>query len=211
MADEKRVDPPEPTPWDRLGRTFEDVGALTQDIYNRNLQTWTKVAQNLGDDKYTADDMTNDGAKVVRAAIDSAGDVWSFWTTWPERERVAESLPTVFLYLPLAATNKKSGTADEYTYDFGVADPVWIRLPYREGRNLPPTAEVALSGPDPKTAQRLRDDVITVSKRPMSKPYLVETGDDLTDLQPGSYDGTIFLTEPQIRPLANLRVVLGGA
>jgi hypothetical protein len=208
MADKHRDEPPEPTPWDRLGRTFEDVGALTQEIYDRNLKMWTKVANNLGRERYTADDMTTDGAKVVRAAIDSAGDVWSFWTTWPERERVAESLPTVFLYLPLTETRKKDDGKE--ACDFGVADPVWIRVPYREGRDLPPTADVALSGRDDKTATRLRESIITVKKGDMSKGYKVETSGDLTELEPGSYDGTIFVTGPQVRPLANLRVVLRG-
>jgi hypothetical protein len=188
MAEYKDKTPPEPLAWDRVGQFFQDMAAVGQGIAQRNQDLWAQVSEHLRANRYPADAMTTDAAKAMTTAMDNLEDVWTFLTRPPERERVATTLPTVFL---------------RFLYVHGkwsVQDPVWIRVGYWDRQSLPAKADIYIDG-DPKRTQPLKEALRTEL---VDKAYVLTTA-EVQDLEEGVYTGIITAGD---RPLASLRVVV---
>ena len=198
----KKDEPPDPTAWDRVGRLLEEMAGVANTVAQRNLKLWTDVSQDLRAGKpYTMDKMANDSARALQAAVDNATDMWNFWTRLPERERVAEVLPTAFLYFARKDVGK--GT-------HAPADVVWIRVPFRDVEDLPKRAEIELAGgPGPDEADAVLK-TLTALLGPTKRAYRLEPS-SVESLPPGTYSGSVYIIrDSQVRPLANLRVVVAA-
>jgi hypothetical protein len=188
MPDDDKRARPEPAAWDRVGQMMQDMAAVTMGIANRNQRLWGEVSNNLRGGSYPADAMTTDFARSMNTAMDNLEDLWTFATRPPERERVATTLPTVFLLL------KKVGGV------WSVDDPVWIRVPYWERDSLPQRADVYLDG-DPDRVKPLK---ASLRVQLVERAYRVEVA-GAKELSPGVYVGLIAAGT---RPLASLRIVV---
>lgn len=188
MPDQNDEQFSEPRAWDRVGQWLQDTAAVGLLIAQRNQDLWTRVSNNLRGNEYKPESMTADAASAMSTAMDNLEDVWQLLTRPPDRERVAATLPTVFLRF-----QKVGG-------EWSNPDPVWIRVPYWDRPNLPRTAEVYLDGAK-RAAQKLTSS-LTVAL--VDKSYRLEAA-DARDLTPGVYVGIVAIGD---RPLANLRIVV---
>ena len=197
----KAPEPPEPTPWDRIGQYLGDMAAFGQVLANRNLTLWNDVSQSLKKDRYTADDMAEDAASILNASMENFQAAWNFWMRVPEREAVASSLPVAVLYY-----SRRRAAAQTTRYD--ASEPVWIRVPVVEGEDLPAHAKFDLMGPDVDSTEELRE-TLTVDLGDAGRAYKLQGG-TARELVSGSYTGLIFLLTKarQIRPLASLRIIV---
>jgi|SRR4051794_2800614 hypothetical protein len=185
----------EPAAWDRIGWMLEDMGNLAMDMANRNRLLWNTVSDNLRRGDYTADAMAGDAARAMTTALDNMGDIWSFLTQLPQRDRVAAGLPTAFLLIRWAEDDRRTYIAP---------DPVSIQVPGGAVADLPEQAEIGLIGPDEHKAEAVRGRLRAYRE---SRPAYRLEAHDVRGLSPGIYDGLVYLTDPP-RPLANLRVVV---
>lgn len=188
MADRNDEEFSEPMAWDRVGQFLQATAALGLSIAQRNQDLWTRVSKNLRSNEYKPESMTADAAAAMTAAMENVEDVCQLLTHPPERERVAATLPTVFLRF------------QKVDRDWSIPDPVWIRVPYWERPNLPPTADVHIDGPKPAAA-RLKSS-LTAARA--GKSYRLEAANP-RGLTPGVYVGIVAIGD---RPLANLRIVV---
>jgi hypothetical protein len=212
MADQNQGNG-EPTAWDRVGQMLGDMAGVGQRMANRNLRLWNDVASHLRAGEYTVNNMTTDIAQSWMAAMDNLDDVWSLWTRVPDRERVATDLPTAFLLFRPSGRKRTiypegRGKDGKEVAGYGVADPVWIRVP--PGLNEPPPhARIDLSGTDPDGATALSNSLTTALGKGRHAYQLVTSyPPDGVELVPGTYSGVVYVTQPDVRPLANLRVVV---
>jgi hypothetical protein len=183
--------------WDRVGWFMQDMGAVTQNVWTRNLSLWNSVSARLRTQTYTADAMADDAARAVAAALANMDDIWSVWARAPERERVAATLPTAFLLFAWRG---------DQTPTHIPPDPVLVRAPFSDAADLPARAQIALQGPSEAAVDRLR--ACLVARLEPGPAYRLETH-DVGDLTPGGYDGIVYLTDPG-RPVADLRIVVEG-
>ena len=142
--------PPEPMPMDRIGMLLGDMAALGKTMADRNLKLWSKVSENLSDldaRPCTANALANDAARALDAAMANVQDTWQFMLRTPERERVADTLPTVFILVEARYENGQPA--------YSGVDPVWIRLPGPRTDEKLGEAEIALSGDDPDGVRAL--------------------------------------------------------
>jgi hypothetical protein len=198
MADQNDPGPSES--WDRVGRFFEDMARVGEVVVSRNLKMWSTVSQNLRRrDRYGADEMARDAAVVIGTVLDNVDDIWTSVTRPPEREDVAVALPTVFLYYALKPRPKGGEPA------FALTDPAWIRVPAIDLDGLADAAEIHLDGrEDGCEALRARLKATKVPRR----GYKIEDIDPPgTELQPGFYEGIVYVTNPAL-PLASLQIVV---
>ena len=203
--------------WDRVGRMMQQTAATSQQMSERNLDTWSKVSTSLRKKKYSADDMARDAATLLTSAMDDIADVWRMWTIGVGALNEAQGIPTVFLYFDLARTGQAK-----------VLDPVLIEVrgEDRFGRKLPKHAKIAVNGRsavDPHhqhPGRTSRDGVADllrclvarrIGKSPAYKLETVHYPDKRhhPGLVPGVYDGVVYLTDPPL-PLANLRILVEG-
>lgn len=227
MTDDKRK-PPEPTPWDRLGMVLGDLAVAGKNMADRNLTLWSSVSQNLRKDSYTADDWTTDAARAMTTAMVNVQEAWETVVRPPERELVAFTLPTAFLIL----TPRE---LDDGSIRYNPVDPVWLRVRGAEGDDLPPEAEIKITGDEAGVAalqQRLRTErgtsrrayLLEVSNPEDPKREPRQSSDvesdagseepqtgrpepDVLKLVPGVYGGTVYIKKP-VRPIANLRIIV---
>jgi hypothetical protein len=192
MADNDGVEPGPGAAWDRVGKVLGDMASAAESVWNRNLALWNTMSQNIRKENYGADDVAQDSARAVAAAMENVEDIWSSLMRPPETELVARAIPTAFLYF-------------EWQDDAGYspAEPVWILVPRRELDGLPDTPVIELAAPDGVTAS------VQVHKQ-APKGYVVESA-EVGGLEPGTYSGAIYVVQdPRPRVLANLRVVVEG-
>jgi hypothetical protein len=182
--DERR----EPPAWDRVGQFLEEMAAVGEGIAKRNRQLWTEISTNLRAEQYPADAMSTDAARAMTAAMDNLEDVWMFLTRPPDRQRVATTLPTVFL---------RFWPEDEH---WSQPDPVWIRVPYWGRDDLPARASVHLEGDEALVTPLVR----ALRVELQGSNYLLEVA-GAEGLEPGVYTGIVAVGD---RPLANLRIVV---
>jgi hypothetical protein len=182
--------------WDRIGFMLEDMNALQNNVTKRTLDLWNQVAENLRRDGYGSDAMARDAARAMSTALDNMDDVWTFMTRPAQREFVAGVLPTAFLHVQWTGEEPSAPIAPE---------PVLIRAQGLKMEDLPPRAEIGVTGPDAGTAEAVRNCLAAVLVE--GKPaYRLQTY-DLGDLSPGTYGGLVYLKDTQ-QALANLRVVV---
>jgi len=187
-TDDARTEPP--PPWDRFGQFLQDMAAVGEGMAKRNTELWGKLSQNLRSEKYTADAMTNDMARVVSVGMENLGELWDLLTRPPDRSRVATTLPTVFLRF------FKAGG------EWNLPDPVWIRVPLWQRGDLPDKANIHLGG-DPGGAGLLRP---TLTAQLVGRSYKLSVA-DVGELQEGFYAGMVAVRDT---PLASLRIVVGN-
>jgi hypothetical protein len=181
---------------DRVGQFFGDMADVTQAVWERNLTLWSKVSSRVRTQKkYGADELANDAAQAMVTATDNLDDIWTFWTRAPERERVATSVPTAFLYF---------GALDDPKASHALSDVVWIRVAPAELKDLPNRANIRLSGPA-KGLKALRKCLRATRKPPTG--YLLEAT-DISKLTPGVYGGVVYVPGRHPRLLATLRIVV---
>jgi hypothetical protein len=204
--------------WDRVGRLMQQTAATSQQMSERNLDTWSKVSTSLRKKKYTADDMAKDAATLLTSAMDDMADMLTMWTNGVGAVNEAQAIPTVFLYFGLARRVPAR-----------VLDPVLIEVRPEDwfGRKLPKFAKVAVNGrssvdPDHQHPGRTSRDGVAdllrclVARRVGKSPaYELETvhypdKKHHPGLVPGVYDGVVYLTDPPLL-LANLRILVEGA
>ena len=197
---ERRREVPEPMPWDRLGMFLGDLALAGKNMADRNLELWSSVSQNLRDERgYTANQFTNDAARAMATAMTNAQEAWESVVRPPERELVAFTLPTVLIVFTPRAVG-----IDQLRYD--PVEPVWMRVRGADPKCLPETAEIDLRG-DPLGVEQLRPRFrICVGKS--RQAYRLETSNPETELKPGFYDGTVYITSPSVRPIADLRIIV---
>ncbi len=190
--------------WDRVGQFMQQGSTIGQEMSDRNLALWAEVSAHLRADKYSADDMANDAATMMTAAMDNMADAWKLWSETPRSNTVAEPLPTVVLILEEVSKGC-----------FSVADPVLIEPRVGAGKaTLPASAEIELHGTgtiSSTSAAELKRRV-RVSRDEPSLVYRVETfnekvADDQSSIEPGMYEGMIYLTAPAMA-LASLRIIV---
>ena len=197
--------PPEPMPWDRLGRFFEDLATAGTAMTNRNLTLWSTVSENLRNRPYKPENLTNDAASALETAMLNAQEAWESMVRAPERERVADVLPTALLVFTPRVEDSGGGGKRKQTICWDPVDPVWMRVRGPGLDKLPKTAKIELSG-DRKGAEALRSCLRTClgSSR---QAYLLRV-DNVGTLVPGVYAGTVYLDDPNVRPIANLRIIV---
>jgi hypothetical protein len=182
---------------DRVGTFFGDMARVTQAVWERNLTLWSEVSSRVREEKrYGADELANDAAQAMVTTIDNLDDIWTFWTRVPEREQVATSVPTAF-FLFRAKDDPEAPQA--------LSDPVLIRVPPAELKDLPDGTVISLSGPQ-KGLAKMRN-CLRVTRKPTG--YLLEPA-DVGRLTPGVYGGVVYVPEPRPRLLAMLRIVVEG-
>jgi hypothetical protein len=211
---------PEQFALDRVGRFFEDMAGVAQGVFSRNLKLWSTLSGNVRKPDYGADAMAKDAGRAMAAAVDNLDDIWTSLTRVPERQQVAASLPTAFLYFgaqegaargggatraadAAAATAGAKRVARGQEATHALADNAWVRVPPSDLANLPAQAEIDLSGAQRGVAA-LRKCLHAIKK---PRGYLIETY-GVVRLTPGSYTGFVYLIDPRPRPLANLRIVV---
>jgi hypothetical protein len=225
MAKDKNRD--EEVVWDRVGQFLGDMASVGQSVWNRNVSLWSSVSNNIRTEEYGADDMAKDGARMMSAAFDNFEDVWSAITRPPEPQLVATAVPTAFLYFrwqegvgpeEKAAREEKDGGEKQAPAEpdapakqdagYSLVDPVWILVPPKELAGLPKKAKIELYGPA-DGVEALRHSLRAHKKR---RGYLLQAvarkDVDRKALEPGTYSGAVYVTEPAPRVLANLRIVL---
>lgn len=214
MADKR-----ESLAWDRFGRFLGDSASTASTIAKRNQQVWSEISVNLrkGDD-YTANEMAGDLARSLVAAVDTLDDLWSvFWRNTSD-QRVAGSIPTVFMLFQAAGS--KVHNVPEHA-------PIEVDSKYKY-EDLPPTAEIRLDFAPAKSELegaakmpgQYSDAVKSLSRRLRARrsddspSYILEaTNPDGPDpdgpskLVPGIYYGLVYLPE-RIIALADLRIVV---
>ena len=195
---------PEPMPWDRLGLFWEDLFTVGRTMAQRNLDVWSSMAQNLRKDTYKADDMSTDAAKAMSSAMANVQDLWDLWIRFPERERVATTLPTAFLLFQQNVIGDKVLWSCE--------EPVWLRLPSSSVEQYPPHPEIELTGPDPQVAEALKACLGTElgPSRQAYRLYVKDLKSHRLLFKPGIYSGSIYVKQPTPCLVANLRIVLEG-
>jgi hypothetical protein len=180
---------------DRVGLFFGDVARVTQAVWERNLTLWSTVSSRVRQEKkYGADELANDTGQAMVTAIDNLEDIWTFWTRIPQREQVATSVPTAFLYFQ---------ARDDAEAPYALSDSVLIRVPPGELKALPDRAEIDLSGPE-KGLPNMRK-CLRVTRQPTG--YLLEPA-DIGRLTPGVYGGVVYVPGLHPRLLATLRIVV---
>jgi hypothetical protein len=180
--------------WDRVGKVLGDMASAAESVGNRNLTLWNTVSENIRHKKdYGADDVVNDTAKVMAAAMDNVNDIWSSLMRPPETELIARPVPTAFLYF---AWDDEAG--------YSPAEPVWILVPRPELDGLPGDPAIELGGAPEGVKDSLK------VRKEETKGYVVESA-ELGGLQAGTYSGAVYVVrDPRPRVLANLRVVVEG-
>jgi len=191
--------------WDTVGRFLEQTNSVGQDMSGRNLDLWKKISGHLRADKYSANDMADDSATIVTAAMDNFADIWKMWAALPRQNITAAPLPTVVLIFG------RSGSGP-----FNIAEPILIDANYDGGsrRDLPAEARIELAGNGAITqaSADLLKQSIRVRRDEPSSIYVVETinesvGKKVTGFDVGYYEGLIYVVGPTIA-LASLRVVV---
>lgn len=193
--------PPEPMPWDRIGSFCEDLFTVSRTMASRNLGVWSSLSQNLRKEQYKADDLSNDAAKTAAAAMANVQDVWDLWIRFPERERVAATAPTAFLLF----TPFQIGEQTQWSCE----DSIWLRVA-NSVVERDPSVYLELNGPDDATADRLVDS-LAIERGPSRQAFRLYTHDlkrHAVDLEPGVYTGSIYVKEPTVLLVANLRIVV---
>jgi hypothetical protein len=188
MADQNDREFSPATAWDRVGQFLQDSAAVGLAIAQRNQELWTRVSTNLRSNQYKPESMTADAAAAMSTALDNLDDMWQLLTRPPDRERVATTLPSIFLRF------------QETDGVWSNPDPVWIRVPFWDRANLPRQADIHLDGAKAavkKLASALRAELVGNS-------YRLEVA-DARGLAPGMYVGIVAIGD---RPLANLRIVV---
>lgn len=196
--------PPEPMPWDRIGSFCEDLFTVSRTMASRNLGIWSSLSQNLRKGEYKADDMSNDAAKTAAAAMANVQDVWDLWIRFPERERVAATAPTAFLLF----TPFNIGGQTQWSCE----DSIWLRVANNVVER-DPAVYLELSGPDRDTADRLIS-CLAIEPGPSRQAFRLYTVDlkrRALELEPGVYTGSVYVKEPTVLLVANLRVVVESA
>ena len=188
MADQNDNEFSQATAWDRVGQFLQDSAAVGLSIAQRNQDLWTRVSNNLRGNQYKPESMTGDAAAAMSTALDNLDDMWQLLTRPPDRERVATTLPTVFLRF-----QKTDGIWNN-------PDPVWVRVPFWDRANLPRTADIHLDGA--KAAVKKLTSSLRASL--VGNSYRLEVA-DARDLTPGVYVGIVAIGD---RPLASLRIVV---
>lgn len=198
-----RPDPPEPMPWDRIGSFCEDLFTVSRTMASRNLGIWSSLSQNLRKDQYKADDMSGDAAKTVAAAMANVQDVWDLWIRFPERERVAATAPTAFLLF----TPFQIGEQTQWSCE----DSIWLRVA-NSVVERDPELYLELGGPDQETVDKLTN-CLEFERGPSRQAFRLYTRDlkRAIDLHPGLYTGSVYVKEPTVLLVANLRVVVESA
>jgi hypothetical protein len=196
MTDEpKNPLPPEPMPWDRIGSVLGDVAAAGKSIADRNLTAWGTVSQHLRKKEYTINDWSTDAALGVQTVLANMLDAWEFVRRVPERERVADTLPTAFMLVAKDGANRVA------------ADPVWMRVPPAASATLPDHPTIDLTGGSgPADVELLKKNLHT-TRADSKTAYLLEITNP-ENLNPGVYSGTVYLDTPTVFPIANLRVIV---
>jgi hypothetical protein len=192
--------------WDRVGQFLEQGSVVGTRMANRNLVLWNQVSQHLRDGTYTADEVATDAVSALNLAMVNLNDLWSAVTRPPERERVAVPMPTAFLFFD---------RRDETSHV--LVDPTLIRVTVPEGLQLPPQAQIALSGGpggpadpgEPGPAELLRQRLVATLADPGVYRLDVISPEPEVELVAGTYDGLVYITDPPW-PLADLRVVVEG-
>ena len=184
--------------WDRVGKVLGDMASAARSVGNRNLTLWNTVSENIRHKKdYGADDVVNDTAKVMAAAMDNVEDIWSSLMRPPETELVA-SHPHRISVLRMGGRRRRRHSP---------AEPVSVVVPRRELEGLTdkPVIESRADAP-----QEVKDSLRV--RKEESKGYVVETAvgaADLGKLKAGTYSGAVYVAKgPRPRVLANLRVVV---
>jgi hypothetical protein len=182
---------------DRVGQFFGDMADVTQAVWERNLTLWSKVSSRVRTQKkYGADELANDAAQAMVTATDNLDDIWTFWTRAPERERVATSVPTAFLYF---------AALPGPTPSHALSDVVWIRVAPAELKDMD-QAVIDLSGPEAGLTEM--DNCLRVTRKPPIG-YLLEAA-DIGQLTPGVYGGVVYVPGLHPRLLTTLRIVVEG-
>jgi hypothetical protein len=180
---------------DRVGQFFGDMATVTQSVWERNLTLWSTVSSRVREEKkYGADELADDAAQAMVTAIDNLDDIWTFWRRVPEREQVATSVPTAFLYFE-AQDAPKAGHA--------LSDVVLIRVPPAELKDLPDPAKIDVSGPATGLAKMRKS--LRATRQPTG--YRLESA-DVRGLTPGVYGGVVYVPGLHPRLLATLRIVV---
>lgn len=207
MSDEQSsssTPPPEPMPWDRVGSLLGDMASVGKTMADRNLKLWSNVSRNLRTRPYKMDQWSDDAAQGMQAALANAQDAWEFVMRIPERERVADTLPTAFV---LVQARDEGGTKRRVS-----PDPIWLRAGPADADRLPQTAQIDVTGGPAEGgdegAKQLRSSLKT-TLGPSRQAYLLELV-DVNDarLKPGVYSGSVYVKTPSVRPIANLRVIV---
>jgi hypothetical protein len=177
--------------WDRVGWMMQDMATTASRVWDRNLQVWSKVSNNLRRERpYTADMMADDAAKAMVAVLDNLDDFWTTVTRPPERQQVAAPLPAAVLIF-------EQGSA--------VAAPTWIRIAPKEldEDGAPPAARLLVSGDDDgKVGDAVR---LTPEKH---KGYKLESSG--TGVPPSGVHTGLVVYRPGSTPrvLADVRIVV---
>ncbi len=185
---------------DRMGMFLGDVAALAMNMADRNLKLWTTVSQHLRERPYTMDTLADDAASGMDAAMSNVQDTWDFLRRAPERELVADRLPTAFM---LISPRYEEGKA-LYT----PPDPVWMRVPLPNVDRLPELAQIALTGDNAEGLKLLKAS-LRARLGPSRQAYLLEAVSvNRPGLLEGVYSGSVYIKEPVERAIANLRVIV---
>ena len=196
--------------WDRMGRYMEGVGALGERMVQRNFALWKDVAASLQSGPIDANTLAATSARAMVAVQETMEDVWTAMVEPPQSEMYVQVLPTAFLFFDRVTT-------DESETRHSLQDPVHIPVSHQRKGDLPATAEIALNGSptdqsaDPAAAVAALTQRLRATLLPGRRAYLLATIDqgEPTPLEPGTYDGLVYLIKPSF-PLANLRIIVDG-
>jgi hypothetical protein len=186
-------------PMDRIGMFLEDMTVLAKSMAERNLQLWTTVSQHLRERPYTMDTLAEDAANGMEAAMSNIQDTWDFLQRAPERELVADRLPTAFLLIAVREDDHRLYTPPV---------PVWLRVPRPNVRRLPDFAQIALTGDDPEGVTLLKA-ALRAQLGQSRQAYLLEAVNvNKPFLKEGVYTGSVYLKQPIELAIADLRVIV---
>ena len=214
--------------WDRLGTYGQSMAMLSERLAQRNLALWKNVSSTLRQKKVSSDALADNLGSLMLTLESNLQDIWSVTTQPPVGPgRDAGVLPTAFLHFRRAAKNPYLVPAPVFiptpSGRDGLDDPALIVLD--AGSALPAHAVAAQPGhetspPDLDMGVRALSSCLATEPHKTRSGYLLSVtgipGKTKTDeqsskvedeLQPGYYQGLIYLDSPALA-LANLRVVV---
>ena len=179
--------------WNQLGGAMGAAGDAADTISGRSLNLWSDIAHNLRQDTYTADQMSNDIARVVLTGIDNLRDIWTAAATSPVGPLRVNRLPTVEIFI--AADGSMS--AQPASVPAAVSDDEATTLQFR------------FTGTGPETADDLKHLQYVCRNGSLTFPQLALEDPPSTPLKEGLYTGLAYLPgDRNERPIAHLWVVV---
>jgi len=180
--------------WNQLGAAMGAAGEAANAISERNLALWSDIAHNLEKDPYSADEMSNDIARVVLTGIENLRDMWAAAATSPVGPTRVNPLPTVEIFV----ASDGAISAQPAAVPVSLSD---------DGSDV---LEFSFTGADHATAETLKNLDFEYHNGMLTFTQLAIAQRPSPSLTEGLYTGLAYVPGDRAsRPIAHLWVLVG--